>query len=199
MTKIRKEWLSALIDGEASEIEVHRLVREFRSDETLNSSWAVYQKIRATARTNTDRLSIEHHQRLFDRISAAVEGEDTHSGSLSASTGFSNTGFSKKVVFGSLALAASLVVAVFIGVSQPGGDTPLAGSSPVVNNAPIATVPVSVSNLPANDRLAESTPELIELDEEKQRRLRAYMNQHDRMARMNPGKQLVNYQETPDK
>ena len=94
MTKIRKEWLSALIDGEASEIEVHRLVREFRSDETLNSSWAVYQKIRATARTNTDRLSIEHHQRLFDRISAAVEGEDTHSGSLSASTGFSNTGFS---------------------------------------------------------------------------------------------------------
>jgi hypothetical protein len=43
------------------------------------------------------------------------------------------------------------------------------------------------------------TPELVELDEEKQRRLRAYLNQHDRMSRMNPGKRFVNYKETSKK
>ncbi|SVC82947.1 uncharacterized protein METZ01_LOCUS335801, partial [marine metagenome] len=31
--------------------------------------------------------------------------------------------------------------------------------------------------------------------EEKQRRLRAYLNQHDRMSRMNSKPQLVNYRD----
>ena len=194
MTNKRKESLSALMDGEASEIEVHRLVREFRSDQTLNRSWAVYRKIRATARSDADRLSIEHHQRLFDRIAAAVEAEDTHHSAASAPVATS-----KKMVFGSLALAASLVVAVFIGVQQPEEDTPLADAAHAVNSATTYATPAFVSNLPAHGRLTETAPELVELDEEKQRRLRAYLNQHDRMARMNPGKQLVNYQEAPNR
>ena len=39
--KANKESLSALIDGEASEIEVHRLVREFDSDSSLATSWSI--------------------------------------------------------------------------------------------------------------------------------------------------------------
>ena len=75
----KKESLSALIDGEASEIEVHRLVRDFRSDESLKSSWAVYQNIGSTLRAGRGSASTEHHQQLFARITDAIESEDSHS------------------------------------------------------------------------------------------------------------------------
>lgn len=200
MTEVRKESLSALIDGEASEIEVHRLVREFRSDESLNTSWALYQKIRTTARRDADPLSIEHHHQLFERISSAVEAEEQHDMVVN-----DHAGSSQKVVFGSLALAASLVVAVFIGVQQPEQantpGAPLAATSPavvspsVIGSQPVAAQPVSAQPVSvATTRFPnEGAPELIELDEEKQERLRAYLQQHDRMSRMNPRKQFVNY------
>ncbi len=196
MTEVRKESLSALIDGEASELEVHRLVREFRSDDSLNTSWAVFQKIRATARRDADPLTIEHHHQLFGRISAAIESEASHDISADTTAG-SRSAPSQKVIFGSLALAASLVVAVFVGVQQPEQTTPLAEATPVGSNM-ISATPVSVQNvaatqLPQAQLPLEGSPELVELDAEKQKQLRAYLNQHDRMARMNTGKQFVNY------
>jgi len=181
VTEVRKESLSALIDGEASEIEVHRLVREFRSDNSLTASWGVYQKIRTTARRDADPLSIEHHQRLFERISEAIDSEEHHDVVAPAQASSSH-----KVMFGSLALAASLVVAVFIGVQQPEQGTPIAEATP----SPINVTPVSVAT---NNLPEQGAPELIELDEDKQRRLRAYLKQHDRMSRMNPDTQFVNY------
>ena len=99
-----------------------------------------------------------------------------------------------KTVAGSLALAASLVVAVFIGVGQPEEAPTLVDTTPT-EATPLAVQPVStnqsIASQPAN-LSPEMTPELIELDEEKQRRLRAYLNQHDRMSRMN-NTQLVTY------
>lgn len=199
MTEVRKESLSALIDGEASEIEVHRLVREFRSDETLSSTWAVYQKIRTTARRDADPLSIEHHHQLFERISSAVEAEEQHDVATKE-----HAGSSQKVVFGSLALAASLVVAIFIGVQPEQAnvpDAPIAATSPtvvspaVIGTQPVAVQPVSAqpASVATTNFQGEGAPELVELDEEKQERLRAYLRQHDRMSRMNPDKQFVNY------
>lgn len=187
MTEVRRESLSALIDGEASEIEVHRLVREFRSDNSLTASWGVYQKIRTTARRDVDPLSIEHHHRLFERISTAIDSEDAHDVVAPAQASSSH-----KVIFGSLALAASLVVAVFIGVQQPDQGTPLAEAAPAAIN--VTPVSVATNNLPE-----QGAAELIELDEEKQRRLRAYLQQHDRMSRMNPDKQFVNYSAGPER
>lgn len=187
MTEVRKESLSALIDGEASEIEVHRLVREFRSDDSLTASWGVYQKIRTTARRDADPLSIAHHHQLFERISTAIDSEDTHDAIAPEQASSSH-----KVMFGSLALAASLVVAVFIGVQQPEQGTPLAEAAP----AAIDVTPVSVAT---NALSEQGAPELIELDEEKQRRLRAYLKQHDRMSRMNPDTQFVNYSTGPER
>ena len=50
MKEVGKESLSALIDGEANEIEIHRFVREFGRDESITQSWSIYQQIRMTAR-----------------------------------------------------------------------------------------------------------------------------------------------------
>jgi sigma-E factor negative regulatory protein RseA len=191
----RRESLSALIDGEASEIEVHRLVREFRSDESLTSSWAMYQHIGSTLRTDSGSVSFEHHEQLFTRITESIESEDSHSREAQKSAS------PRTVIAGSLALAASMVVAIFIGIQQPAESLPVAGTG--AQNFSTGTVssnqsPVlDVQTVANQSDVQPQTSELVELDEEKQRRLRAYLNQHDQMSRMNPDKQFVNYKETP--
>ena len=190
----KRESLSALIDGEASEIEVHRLVREFRSDESLSSSWAIYRHIGSTLRVNSGSASIEHHQQLFARITDAIESEDSHSREIQKSAS------PRTIIAGSLALAASMVVAIFIGIQEPSESQPLANAGAQTpsmgtvssNQSPILDVQTVANQSDVQPR----TSELVELDEEKQRRLRAYLNQHDQMSRMNPGKQFVNYKET---
>ena len=182
MTDIKKESLSALIDGEASEIEVHRLVREYRNDDSLIRSWALFQQVRTVVRRSEKGfLPLNSHLSLHERISAAVDEEETHD---QAPVATSHRG----VVAGSLALAASLVVAVFISVQEPADETPVALGN---ENVPVEVQTVADTFL--------DTPELTELDEEKQRILRAYLNQHERMVRMNPDAQLVNYKKNSGK
>ncbi len=193
----KRESLSALIDGEASEIEVHRLVREFRSDESLTTSWAMYQHIGSTLRADRGSVSLGHHQhqQLFARITDSVEGEDSHSREVQKPAS------PRTVIAGSLALAASLVVAIFIGIQQPSESLPVADTGAQT----FSTGTVSSNQSPVLDTrtvanqsdFQSGTSELVELDEEKQRRLRAYLNQHDQMSRMNPDKQFVNYKKTP--
>jgi sigma-E factor negative regulatory protein RseA len=196
VTDTNRESLSALIDGEASELEVHRLVREFGADESLTSSWTMYQQVRTTVRSGRDELSVSEHQVLLSRISASIEAEDTHQ-----TVTQSNSSSPKRVMVGSLALAASLVVTIFIGIQEPATDAQIAASS---ERAPIDVQTVAHTASPGVSAGTQSgsaslTPELVELDEEKQRRLRAYLNQHDRMTRLNAEKQFVNYKETSNR
>jgi sigma-E factor negative regulatory protein RseA len=193
----KRESLSALIDGEASEIEIHRLVRDFRSDESLTLSWAAYQNISSTLRAGRGSVSTEHHQQLFIRITDAIESEDSHSIELKKAA------LPRTVIAGSLALAASMVVAIFIGIQPPSETVALDDAVPRAT----VTGTVSSNQSPALDvqtvtissEVQQRTPELIELDEEKQRRLRAYLNQHDQMSRMSAGKQFVKFKEMPKK
>jgi len=174
----KRESLSALIDGEASEIEINRLVREFKSDDSLTTSWLIYEQIRKVVRAERGGLGVDYHKNLFDRIGQAVEAEDE----------YENHGNRKRVlgsvVAGSLAISACLAIAVFIGVQRSDLDD----------------LPDVVRNVTeSREILAEAsdtqTSELVELDEDKQRRLRAYLNQHDRMSRMNSNTQLVKYKD----
>ena len=89
MTDTNKESLSALIDGEASEIEVHKLLRHVKSiegeagsispeTEDLHRSWARYQEIRSVigpAGSKADghsRMVASQHLALRLRISEAI-------------------------------------------------------------------------------------------------------------------------------
>jgi negative regulator of sigma E activity len=123
----------------------------------------------------------------------AIESEDSHAREVGKAVS------PRAVIAGSLALAASMVVAVFFGIQlslesqslvDAGSQTAFTGTvssnqSPAVDVQTVAT-PSEVQRRP---------PELVELDDEKQRRLRAYLDQHDQMSRMNSGKQFVNYKE----
>ena len=178
MTVKSKESLSALVDGEASEIEVHRLVREFNSDDDLRKTWLIYQKIRSVVRGERRGLELDEQRRLFGRISDAVQIEDGH-----------HVLVDKRIVRTSrlaafLGVAACLVVAVFLSLLNPE-----MGSAPEVADSILEPTDVQLG-VPETQ-----ASELVELDEEKQRRLRTYLNQHDRMSRMNSYRKLVNYKD----
>ena len=52
----------------------------------------------------------------------------------------------------------------------------------------------AISTIMVAKQSRENQPELRELDEDKQQKLREYLNQHDRMTRLKRTDQTVNYQ-----
>ena len=145
MTENMKESLSALIDGEVSEIEVHKLLRHIKSIDSdsaesgaLHRSWASYQEIRDVVNgSSVDtalpvrpvRMAASQHLALRLSISNAIEAEDAHqlagSASLNSRSSATYTGGQKnksalaryRAPAAGLAIAASLVVAIFVGFS----------------------------------------------------------------------------------
>ncbi len=229
MTDKTKEILSALIDGEASEIEIHRLLRHMGEDELLVDSWVSFQETRRVLRSPAGKraesaviLSSYQHRALNRRISAAIQ-EDTSLGEASDNSGgaasyakAATASYSRAAAV--FALAASLVAAVFIGIQLNGPEgSDIAGESTLVdtqiaqeNAAQTSIAQTSVAQtkqapaLLSDDVARGGKPdaadmELRELDEEGQRRLRTYLSQHDRMARLRPNTSLVTYKNQPKK
>jgi negative regulator of sigma E activity len=267
VTEQTKELLSALMDGEASEIEVHRLLRQMAGDDSVDEVWVAYQETRRVLRRPSKnvsesgiQLSSRQHLELHRRISAAIsddgihikgstlvstsesnellqprslfkpafvpgstEGDYSADGSLSADGSFPADGslFAEgslpaegskpSVTFkpvAALAIAASLVVAVFVGMQVSSRQGAELASAPSVSVSPVNAPSAELSN--PNVQLASTeisavgesargneanleNPALKELDAEAQLRLRTYLNQHDRMARMRSNAQLVSF------
>lgn len=212
MTETARELLSALIDGEASEIEIHRLLRQLGEDDSLVEAWVSYQETRRVLRTPSNNevesvvhLSIQQHLKLRRRISQAIEKDIFYSEDSNSSGSALPRVVTRPVA--ALAMAAAVLVAVFIGVqvNTPGGnDIVVESAAPGVQTIDSQANPrirqpqlVATQAFPTefnqrNEPIADDL-ELRELDEEGRRRLRAYLNQHDRMARMKPNTSLVTY------
>ena len=142
----------------------------------------VYQEIRQTITGRGARLSIDQHVALSQRISAAIEQEEIHSVEQKTRRGW------QKPVAG-LAVAASLVVAIGVGVKTQDESTLVSsGQIPITSSADatrvVSTTPVETLSSAIVPGADEPDQELRELDEDKQRMLRAYLNQHDRMTRL---------------
>lgn len=192
MTDHLKQSISALLDEEASEIEVHRLLREFGEDDSLKLSWIRYQQIRAVSQ-GQHHLSEAQHLSLHGRISAAVQAEDTE---YHYQPETNQPGWRRQTA--GFAVAASLVAAVLVGinVNQPADN---AIASAPANPAPISVQTVATGNssmaLPTDSvAFSEDELELRELDELKQQQLREYLMRHDRMSQLNSNSRTVNFQ-----
>ena len=178
MSKL-KETMSEYVDGEASEIEVHRLLRELDNEQGLKKSFLSFQHIHNVVSSNESvALDLDQHAALFERISGAVQAEATHDAGTNVAIAW------QKPAIG-FAVAASLVVAVFMGVDYMETDS----VSAVAENQDEA-----ISTIMVAKQSRENQPELRELDEDKQQKLREYLNQHDRMTRLKRTDQTVNYQ-----
>lgn len=171
--------MSAYVDGEASEIEVHRLLRELDNEQGLKKSFLSFQHIHSVVSSNQSvALDLDQHAALFERISVAVQAEAAHDAGTNVAIAW------QKPAIG-FAVAASLVVAVFMGVDYMETDS----VSAVAENQDEA-----ISTIMVAKQSRENQPELRELDEDKQLKLREYLNQHDRMTRLKRTDQTVNYQ-----
>lgn len=173
MTEQVKESLSAWLDGEASEIEIHRLVRHYTADaaangaaedrsgspetsessvsESLRASGLRYQHMRTVLRREHGNIGLSHeiHMSLHASISAAIADEPAHStGSVSVLGAAKPRPMWIKPV-GGLAAAASLVLAVFVGTQldlQPAVGTDSTANS-TTSLASRQSVPVDVQTV----------------------------------------------------
>ena len=206
MTDNLKESISAFMDDEISEIEIHRLLRAFsnESDEKaraeITRAGIVYQQISSVSASQAENaLSISQHLDLHSRISSAIAEENVvFEGQPAPARSWAKpvTGF---------AVAASLVMAVFVGNLglQQDVNLPVAESTPS-KAVEVQTVSTS-SQAPAQNysgapqeqlaRVTEPFPaadtELHDLDAEKQKKLREYLNRHELMTRGNAYERTV--------
>ena len=177
MESKKSSW-SAFIDGELSELEELRLIRESDLAE-MSSSVYRWSELRnkLTAQQGQPSLSIDEQVMLNQRIMAALDEE----GELVAKDS------TRARSLWPMAAAASLVVAVAVGLliqstssvlvdpEQVASSTSAPGIEDQNAGARSALVQNAVMPLFAN-----SETELKALDEETQARLRQYLEEHDR-------------------
>ena len=183
-----KETMSAFIDEEANEIETHRFLRNLAQEKSdreshdsetsdqasLIKSFITFMSIRAyfSKQSRSQGISLADHESLFQRIRLSIKNEPT-------SHGLSMGVPSRKPIIG-FAIAVSLLVIVSFFTQN------------LENSEPINVVEGDDLNQTSEDIVVES--ELRDLDSERQRHLREYLNEHDRIMRAKRASQLVNNQ-----
>jgi len=119
-----EESLSALMDGEATEMETHRLLKAVAEDPKLRGQWTRYHMASSTIKGEPATTSIDYSA----AISAAIDQEPAHR--RSAITVFAGSA-------GRFAIAASVALVAVFGVQQL--NSPLDTASPVSEFAGVKT------------------------------------------------------------
>ena len=133
-----KESLSALMDNEADELEVRRVLKACGDDSSLRSDWARYQAARAVMHKEPWQGSID----LSAGIAAAIADEPVPAVEAGPAPGKASRMWQG---VGRLAVAASVTVAVLVGVNMFQQDGSPAGTDTVVEQTP---PPVSLPTAP---------------------------------------------------
>ncbi len=149
------ESLSALMDNQASELELQRLLKALQSDPELKSTWSRYQIASAGLKGDIPVLATSD---FASRVSAAIEAEETYSLNVTAEQFNSAAAASSVAVTqswwqqaGRVAVAASVAGAIILGVQQyqtPGADLD-AMTAGGIAAAPVPTPEAKAANLPS--------------------------------------------------
>ncbi len=135
------ESLSALVDGEVSEMELHRILKATEADEQLRENWGRYNRVGQAMRGDLPQVPMMD---LSASIREAIDGEDAHKIKVSSS-------WTQKL--GRVAVAASVaavmvVTSQMIGVSGEFDEAQIAGSGVAVSSDQLL-VPNPAASLPA--------------------------------------------------
>ena len=117
--------LSALMDGEATDMELHRLLKEVSEGSELRDKWKRYHMVSSALKGDAAITPIDYSA----AISAAIDEEPSHR--QSALAGFVGSA-------GRFAIAASVALVVVLGVQQL--NSPLDSVAPVSEFAGIEQV-----------------------------------------------------------
>lgn len=117
MSEQIRESLSALMDGEADELELRRLLAEDNAD-LVRSTWSRYHLLRDSMKGNADRQRFAHLE-ISHRVSEAIAyHEQPNTNPLSKDEGKVEIKASWLKTVSSFAVAASVTVAVVIAVQE---------------------------------------------------------------------------------
>ena len=177
MESKKSSW-SAFVDGELSELEELRLIRESDVAEVAPSVFR-WNELRneMIAPQVQPSLSVDEHVMLNERIMAALDAEGE----------MVTKGPKRSRPLWPVAAAASLVVAVAVGLiiqnpSSVGVDVDQVASSGAatgLEGQDVIASPAFVQNA-ATPVVGSGESQLKALDEETQARLRQYLEEHDR-------------------
>lgn len=153
------ESLSALMDNQASELELQRVLKVLDADSELKSTWSRYQIVSAGLKKDLPVLASSD---FAARISAAIDAEETYSlqPQVANQQPVSQIGAGNVVAMplrwwqqaGRAAVAASVAGALIVGVQQyqSGASSPTAEmAAHTAVTSPVAAVETKAANLPS--------------------------------------------------
>lgn len=190
-----KEQLSALMDGDLSEIEV---LNELGTVPTLQDTWSRYHLIGDAMRGD---LPVNLQLDLSDSIMLALEDEPAILAPKPAQPAAPQVQPAGKVIpfvrrfgqqVGQYAIAASVAAAVIFGVQQYQGKDGVP-TSPVLNTIPVggSAAPVSVHYPQDGSRTGVRQQGLSEQQMQEQReRINAFLRDHQLQQRLLQDKQI---------
>lgn len=190
-----KEQLSALMDGDLSEIEV---LNELGTDPALQDTWSRYHLIGDAMRGD---LPVNLQLDLSDSIMLALEDEPAILAPKPAQPAAPQMQPAGKVIpfvrrfgqqVGQYAIAASVAAAVIFGVQQYQGKDGVP-TSPVLNTIPVggSAAPVSVHYPQDGSRTGVRQQGLSEQQMQEQReRINAFLRDHQLQQRLLQDKQI---------
>ncbi|MCH7349607.1 RseA family anti-sigma factor [Aeromonas sp. MR7] len=192
-----KEQLSALMDGDLSDVEV---LSELGMDPALQDTWSRYHLIGDAMRGD---LPVNLQLDLSDSIMAALEDEPTilapkpvesKPAAPQAHTGAKVVSLFRRVgqQVGQYAIAASVAAAVIFGVQQYQGHDGIP-TNPVLNTIPVggSASPVSVHYPQDGNRATARQQGLSEQQMQEQReRINAFLRDHQLQQRLLQDKQI---------
>ncbi|WP_323932284.1 sigma-E factor negative regulatory protein [Aeromonas caviae] len=190
-----KEQLSALMDGDLSEIEV---LNELGTDPALQDTWSRYHLIGDAMRGD---LPVNLQLDLSDSIMLALKDEPAILAPKPAQPAAPQVQPAGKVIpfvrrfgqqVGQYAIAASVAAAVIFGVQQYQGKDGVP-TSPVLNTIPVggSAAPVSVHYPQDGSRTGVRQQGLSEQQMQEQReRINAFLRDHQLQQRLLQDKQI---------
>ena len=190
-----KEQLSALMDGDLSEIEV---LNKLGTDPALQDTWSRYHLIGDAMRGD---LPVNLQLDLSDSIMLALEDEPAILAPKPAQPAAPQVQPAGKVIpfvrrfgqqVGQYAIAASVAAAVIFGVQQYQGKDGVP-TSPVLNTIPVggSAAPVSVHYPQDGSRTGVRQQGLSEQQMQEQReRINAFLRDHQLQQRLLQDKQI---------
>lgn len=191
-----RESVSALVDGEADELELRRLLAS--DDEVVRTAWRDFHVVR-------DSISgVDMRFAQFDisqRVQAALAGEIISAPSLTAR-------WWRPVA--SFAVAASVATVVAVGArhfnSDIGGEaiaqtptvSPVVASSTAAGRVYPAPMQPVVGNVPVSATMTSPLqPVSLDPDQLAQQRLQQYLLRHSERAALNNGQGVITFARVP--
>lgn len=170
MSEKLKESLSAVIDGEADEFELRRVLDEMDRDDRLVGSWERYHVIGSVLRGQRASAGIAMRERVWAELQTDPEASAVTEGGTEIVTRERLAVVSSQRRWKPLAVAATVAVAVVAGY---------AGYSGIEQTAPAPVVAVEETPLSAEQRSLYETVALSrEVTDSDQIRTDAYMVRH---------------------